>query len=150
MVSVIPGDVVRPMLEAGMGPREIANHLESEHGIIVKPHAISQWRARHTDVPAQWSTVQRLPWQIQPQHRSAGWRHIVLSYLRREAGLDLGPEQKARLDSAMGRLAAAGQVIDYDPVVGFQLVPRRPGGNPVFRDPALDTGELLRSAVSPR
>jgi DNA-binding transcriptional MocR family regulator len=127
MARKLPADLVTRLLEEGLGPRAIVEYLRQHEGIEVSPQAISTFRQRHTDIPAQHSTRRVVPWDVRPEHRSSGYRRAVLSFHRRAQGRTLTGEERRNLDHVERTLRETGQVITYQPDEGWLLVPARPG-----------------------
>ncbi len=127
MARKLPAPLVTRLLEEGLGPSAIVEHLRSKEGIDVSPQAISTFRKRHTAVPAQHSTRRVVPWDVRPEHRSSGYRRAILAFHRRAQGQTLTGEEARNLDHVERTLRESGQVITYHPDTGFALVPARPG-----------------------
>ncbi len=136
MARKLPADLVTRLLGEGLGPRAIVEHLREHEGIEVSPQAISTFRKRHTDVPAQHSTRRIVPWEIRPEHRSSRYRRAILAFHRRAQGRTLTGEERRNLDHVERTLRETGQVITYQPDEGWTLVPARPGiDTGIIREP---------------
>ena len=136
MARKLPADLVTRLLEEGLGPSAIVEHLREHEDIEVSPQAISTFRKRHTDVPAQHSTRRVVPWDVRPEHRSSGYRRAILAFHRRAQGRTLTGEERRNLDHVERTLRGADQVITYDPDEGWTLVPARPGiDTGIIREP---------------
>ncbi|ACZ32369.1 putative transcriptional regulator, GntR family [Xylanimonas cellulosilytica DSM 15894] len=136
MARKLPVDLVTRLLEDGLGPRAIVDHLREHVGIEVSPQAISTFRKRHTDVPAQHSTRRVIPWDVRPEHRSNGYRRAILAFHRRAQGRTLTGEERRNLDHVERTLRESGQVITYQQDEGWTLVPARPGiDTGIIREP---------------
>ncbi|GAB2464357.1 hypothetical protein GCM10007967_18490 [Xylanimonas ulmi] len=127
MARKLPAALVTRLLQEGLGPRAIVEHLRVHEGVEVSPQAISTFRKRHTTVPAQHSTRRVIPWEVRPEHRSSTYRRAVLAFHRRAEGRTLTGEERRNLDHVERTLRETGQVITYHPDEGWLLVPARPG-----------------------
>ena len=146
----LPAALVTRLLEEGLGPRAIVEHLREHHGIEVSPQAISTFRKRHTTIPAQHSTRRVIPWDVRAEHRSSVYRRAILAYHRRAQGRSLTGEERRNLDHVERTLRAAGQVITYQHDEGWTLVPARPGiDTGIIREPETAMTEQSTPPVSP-
>lgn len=106
-----------------------------KYGIETTPTLFANFRARRGLEMRNVRNAALIPWQVEPAHRFA----YPLSILRWEAqvreGRALSPSQAMKHASFMGALKRDDQVIDYDPVQGFRLVPRVPSDEDVIRRP---------------
>lgn len=143
----IPAELVKSLLADGMGPQAISQHLREEHDTEVTPQAISTFRARHTTIQPQWSTKRVLPWSVKPEHRRSVYRQAILAWFRQQDGRALDFESDRNLRHVQARLAETGQVITYNPTLGWRLVARRPGDHPLYRDPKQVTTEVTFSSA---
>ncbi len=130
MARKLPAPLVTRLLEEGLGPSAIVEHLRSKEGIDVSPQAISTFRKRHTAVPAQHSTRRVVPWDVRPEHRSSGYRRAILAFHRRAQGQTLTGEEARNLDHVERTLRESGQVITYHPTRASPLSPHDPGSTP--------------------
>lgn len=136
MSRKLPAALVTSLLEKGLGPRAIVEHLREHEGIEVSPQAISTFRKRHTTIPAQHSTRRVIPWDVLPEHRSSGYRRAILAFHRRAQGRTLTGEERRNLDHVERTLRESGQVITYQKDEGWVLVPARPGiDTGIIREP---------------
>jgi len=129
MPGTISDDVILRWWEEGYTAREISDMSREQYGVEISPSAIykkAQRRGSRKKV--------NLPWSVAEAHRDDTAYTVVRNYLRREAGFQMSALHASQLETWMRDLDETGQVIDYDPKVGFTRVPRR-DGEVVYRPP---------------
>lgn len=141
VLSKLPDQVVRGLVEEGFSGPQIVNILRHRHGIETTRSGLHKWRKRHgyKAVRALRPDEQLMPWRVLREHRL----HWLYRALRTEAALRLsstGPSDAdlVRHRNVMAEIKALGAVVYYDRVNGFHLVHPRPWDTDIIMDPRRD------------
>lgn len=122
--------------------RWMVDQYKEKYGLSVTPAMFSNWRARlglKPRVAVRDETL--IPWDVRLEHSWLSPMRMLRAEIRRRGGLELTPEQAARLDVWKGLLEGQDLVVHYsrDTEQGFFYVPRRDGvDDDIIRNPAVE------------
>lgn len=127
--KILPDSQLESWMRAGKTDAEIVRLLQKQENISVTRQAISAWRKRKGD-DMRPQSPRAMPWRLRPEHRQLEPARVIRLYARRARGIELTPEDQARLDKAVAYLEEHNAVYHYEPTHPqgpWFAVPRREG-----------------------
>lgn len=135
-----PAPELAKMVEAGMTHTQIADKISKDIGEHVSRSSVAVALSR-ANLTTRTAADKAVPWIIRPEHQNRYDMHMLRIHRRVQRGEAIRPSDADRYRSWRANLDQHDAVIHYEPrsIVGFWLVPRRPGiDTGVIREPDPD------------